>query len=231
MPTESEPSASTESAPSSEKLTAAAIARDWQQRQGTSGPSRAYVSSCIKKGCPTNSLEAAWEWRVANSKYGVGYRSAGAGVGTPAESEVSPTESPPEETSKSPPESSLPKVADLSSLESSVAAAVEMEEAAFTNAKAAKTEAAIRAYNNARDGRFAAERAYREEMERRGILVPMEEAKSLGRKGYDVMLPALRSLGSRIGGTVNPSDAVRAADVIDREITAIIAQAEAAYAS
>lgn len=221
MPSNSDAQAA--DAGSAKKLSAAEIARDWQRQQGTTGPSRAYVSACIKKGCPTDSFDAAWDWRVKNSKYGVGYRSKG-GKTTQAGDVESPAESVAE-----PP--ATPKIASLNALESSLKAAIQMEEIAHRNALALKTEAAIRAYNNARDGRFEAERAFREEMERRRILVPLDEAKQLGRKGWDVMLPALRALGSRVGGDANPVDAVRAAGVIDREVEGIIAQAEAAYAA
>lgn len=60
--------------PSGLKLTATEIARDW-------GTSRAYVSRCIQRGCPVVSLEEARAWRVANSRYGVGYRSKKKGEG------------------------------------------------------------------------------------------------------------------------------------------------------
>lgn len=213
-------------------LTAAAIARDWQMRQGTSGPSRAYVSTCIKRGCPATSFEAAWAWRVENAKYGVGHRSKRA-PGAPAPvTSVPISQIPREETMRPPPierDGPPEPVESLQSLEDSLAAAINMEGRAYWSATSLGTEAAIRAYNNARDGRFEAERSYREEMERRKILVPMRLAMDLGRKGYDVLMPALRALGSRIGGDVSPENPVRAADVIDREITVLLAQAKAAY--
>lgn len=106
-----------------------------------------------------------------------------------------------------------------------------MEGAAYAQAIGTKTEQTIRAYNCARDGRFVAEKAVREELERRKILVPLDEAKRLGRRGYEIMLPELLSLGARIAGEVNPSNPVLAASKIDHAMSNIIARAQESYAA
>jgi len=212
----------TPSEASASRCSAADIARDW-------GVSRAYVSKCKAKGCPTDSLEAARAWRSENAKYGVGYRSKA------APSDAPPPTTPAAASSSPEPVRSL----NLTSLKDSLNAAIQVEQEAHRLVadaqrnceKTSILEARIRAYNNARDGRFNAERAFREEMERQNVLVPLDEAKALGRKGYDVMIPALRAVGSRIAPDCNPQDPLLAKRLIDAEIEAIIAQAREVYAS
>lgn len=204
--------------PETKKLTAAEIARDW-------GTSRAYVSARIKAGCPTTTLEAARTWREENSRYGVGYRSKGKPKPGDGDAEL------PLSATKRERDADLPAATDLTALQSSVKAAIQMETVAYGNALAKNTEANVRAYNNARDGRFAAEKAYREEMERRKILVSMDEAKALGRRGYDILLPKLRALGSQIAADCNQEQPLQAMRVIDHAIASILAMAEQAYAA
>lgn len=210
------------------ELSAAEIARDWQVRQGTKGPSRQYVSGEIKKGCPQTSFDAAWQWRVEHAKYGIGHRSKRE-PGTPAPVTSVPVPQEPREASMTPPLPDEPEehepVASLLPLENSLAAAIDMEERAYRLAVALGTEASLRAYNTASGGRFDAERSYREEMERRKVIGPMSEAMEIGRKPFDVLLPGLYSLGGRIAGEISPENAVHAATVIDREVKALVAQA------
>src|ERR1051325_11081211 len=71
-------------------LTASDIARDW-------GCARQYAARKIKEGCPTESLEAAREWRLRNSKRGVGFRSRRSKSG---EGELELEISPPDEKSR-----------------------------------------------------------------------------------------------------------------------------------
>lgn len=234
--------------PTERGLSCAEIARDW-------GTSRAYVSKCVGKGCPTSSLEAAREWRQNNATYGVGYRSKSRPKQTSEKrsetSTLDENESPPPENrvGESPPPGSSPPIADsirvsrssvdLRSLESSLQAAIVVEQEAYSlvrkaqeeEGKTSVLEARIRAYNSARDGRFAAERAFREEMERQRVLVPLAEAKALCRRGYDVIVPLLRSLPKNASALCNPSEPLHAARILEREVEAIIAQAQAEYAA
>jgi len=213
------------SSPALSRCSAADIARDW-------GVSRAYVSKCKAKGCPTDSLEAARAWRNENAKYGIGYRSK-TGANSPEDAE-------PKASATAPPVSTISPVQslNLTSLKDSLNAAIQVEQEAHrlvldaqrTSEKTSILEARIRAYNNARDGRFNAERAFREEMERQNILVPLSEAKAIGRRAYDVMLPALRAIGSRIAPDCNPTDPLIAKRLIDAEVEAVIAQAREVYA-
>jgi len=217
LPTDSGASDS-EKAPS-----AADVARDWRC-------SRAYVTKLVKKGCALTSLAAARKWREENARYGVGYRSKSAAK----------PEAPQTGSQKAAPPKDAPNVQarDLTTLDASLAAAIEVEQEAHrlvAVAQKAQNDALIAvriaAYNKARDGRFATETAYREELERRRVLVELNEAKAIARKGYDVMVPLLRALSKNAGPLCNPSDPLHASRILEQQIEAIIAQAEKEYAT
>src|SRR5687768_15804624 len=61
------------------------------------------------------------------------------------------------------------------------------------------------------------------------LLVPMTEAKAVARRGYDVLLPQLRALAKNAGPLCNPESALRATQILERQIEAIIAAAEKEY--
>jgi len=213
------------------KLRPADIARHWEC-------SRAYVSSRIKLGCPTDSLEAADAWRLKNSKYGVGYRSKGASLrkDTPEQDVLPPSNSSPSEdvAAAELPETKDLQVSDsgdLSLLESSRQAAIHVEEEAYrlvTQAQALKEDdiiaVRIAAFSKAQSGRMACETAVLDLKEREKSLVPMEEAKDFFKRIMQPLLTRLRSLPRRAARLVSPSDAVHAEEVLTREIEDAIAE-------
>lgn len=215
------------------------IARDWQRRQGTEGPSRAYASQCVKRGCPTHDLDAAWQWRIANSHYGEpGYRCKGAkNPSLASAAEIVEPKKPEKGTIPgggelpSHPENTLPRPADphLASLWHSLDAAIRIEWLAGQNAFTVPSEQMIRAYNNARNGRYEAEKAYHDALERHRILVSMSEAMALGRRGYDILLPALHALGAKVAPDCARSEPAAIKAAIDREVSVILRRAEGAF--
>ena len=216
-------------APSSEKkLTPTKIAKDW-------GCSRAYASKCIGRGCPNDTLEKARAWRVEHAKYGVGYRSkGGAGVlAAHGEGDVPAAKSPPGKKDTSPTE-----LRDLSSIESSLTAAIEVEQQAHRlviEAQKAKTDAIlsvrIAAYSKAQANRLEAEERVQKYLLAQRILVPFADAKTEARKGYDALIPQLRALAKNAGPLCNPENALRATNILSQQIEAIIAQAAKEYAA
>lgn len=205
------------------------IARDW-------GTSRAYASKKVSEGCPTDSLEAARAWRQAHATRGIGTRSK---LPPPAPDEISAS---PLVTSNAPPAPSIVPLAlhvELASLESSLAAAITVEEQAHRlvneamrpGEKSSVLESRIRAYSVACKNRSEREAAVREELERRKIVVRMDEAKALFGRGLMDMVPKLRALGSMIGIRCNQDNPVLAADTIDAAVRSILASGERAYAA
>lgn len=214
-------------------LTPTQIAADWET-------SRAYTSKCIKNGCPTDSLESARKWRVENSKYGVGYRSKNAPSSpAPAESEAaSPTGNPRKSASQSKSSGSPIHSRDLSTIEASLAAAIEVEQEAHRLVLSAQMEkkdsilsVRIAAYNKAQANRLQAQEAVQKYLTVQRVLVPMAEAKAEARRGYDVIVPQLRALSKNAGPLCNPDNPLRAANILAQQVEAIIAQAEREYAA
>lgn len=222
-------------APGSEKnLTPTEIAKVW-------GCSRTYASKCIKKGCPTDTIDAATKWRAEHAKYGVGYRSkGGAGVAP------SPTDSPESEPSAAPAKTkSRAKdlapldVLDLSSIESSLIAAIGVEQEAERLVREAQRDRSqrgvmsvcIAAYSKAQANRLEAEERVQKYLLAQRILVPFTEAKAEARRGYDALIPQLRALSKNAGPLCSPENPLRATQILAAQIEAIIAQAEKEYAA
>lgn len=182
------------------------------------GCSRQYVAAKRKQGCPNDSIENATQWREVNSRYGTGYRSKAAKCSTESKAAGSQNTETAEENVE---------VGD-ESLEASLREARKIEVLAFKNAKLG-TEQAIRTYNNARDGRANAEKFYREELERRLILVPLDKAKQLARRGYDHIIPNLRALEVRLSPTLVGCSAPQISVKIKEAIEQIIEQARVEY--
>ena len=125
-----------------------------------------------------------------------------------------------------------PENGHLLSLWDSLDAAIKIEGLAFSNAYAKPSEQCIRAYNNARDGRYAAEKAYLDALERHKVLVPMNEAKIFGSKGYRLMLPELQALGEKIAedSSDDPDVRARIKTTTIAKVVAIIRKAQGAFA-
>lgn len=121
------------------------IAADW-------GCSRPYARKQIDRGCPTDTLEAARAWRLANSVRGIGFRSKRkttpeTGANDPAQVDVSegegaasasvggggsvvPVETAPPEPpheAQTPPDAPLRKESAIDSIEAALASAIDIE--------------------------------------------------------------------------------------------------------
>jgi hypothetical protein len=197
---------------------AAEIARAW-------GTSRAYVSKCIKKGCPTDSIESASAWRAKTAKYGVGYRSKGAKTAAP---EPAPE---PETVEKRLVITSVMITRDLTSVDQSLEAAVEVEQEAHRLVMEAHRDqnddllaVRIQSYNKARDGRLQAEKMVVEYREKVGQLISLDAARALIQKAWGPHINRLRALPKRAALKVNPADDVRAEGVLVDEIESVIAE-------
>jgi hypothetical protein len=163
-------------------------------------------------------VEVADSWRLANSRYGVGYRSKGVPVGK----ESAPPLSPPVQIPATP-DSGEPVLGvaheELSSMEKSLGAAIAVEEAAYrlvTDAQRLKNDEKLvirtAAYNKAQMGRLQAEEMLLKIRERRKVLVPMETAMALLRRVWVPHLGILDGFGranaSRIRNAETDADAV-----------------------
>lgn len=210
------------------------IAKSW-------GTSRAYVYKLAKKGCPVNCVEAASEWRSANAKLGVGYRSRGAaaaeafleGEDEGVSSGAGVAEQPPSWGAGRRYQKS--KV-NVRTVEKSLRQAIEIERMAAEAVEAArlnpeKLVTAINAYNKALSNRMDAEKRVLEYQQARRLLIPLDAAKDLINRAWVPLLARLRSAPKRAAMKANPSDDTLAEEVFSEEIESAIAEGQASYAA
>lgn len=208
------------------------IAQEW-------GTTRAYVYKLAKKGCPTDSIEAASEWRSANAKLGVGYRSS---VGLRPDDSFSEDENSESGigagVSKQPPSrgaGSYHKArVNVKTVERSLKQAIEIERMAAEVVESAqanpeKLVTAINAYNKALANRMDAEKRVLEYQDARKVLISFDAAKQLINRAWTPLLARLRSAPKRAAMKANPSDDALAEMVFSEEIEAAIAEGQASY--
>lgn len=78
-------------------------------------------------------------------------------------------------------------------------------------------------HSKALDARLKAEKAFREEQERRGNLVNKSQILEVSRKGIEAMLRRLKRLAQEAGPQCNPENPLLATRILDREVRSIIA--------
>jgi NADH dehydrogenase/NADH:ubiquinone oxidoreductase subunit G len=210
-----------------------AIAQAW-------GTSRAYVYKLITRGCPVDSLESATEWRNANAKLGVGYRS---GHSRPESFQADP-ENPENQgagvenrTNQQPGFGGYRrKRLRLNTIEKALKQAIEVEEQAAEVVQecqggkhADKLVTAINAYNKASANRIEMEESVLELQKKRGELISVEQAKDIIRRAWGPLLTRLRAVGKRCASKANPVEDVMAERVISEEIESAILEGQASY--
>jgi hypothetical protein len=204
------------------------------------GTSRAYVYKLAKKGCPVDSIDAANEWRSANAKLGVGYRSRSATpfLSEDEEGEVGIGAG----VAKQQPnwgagrKSYCKTRINVRTIEKSLKQAIEIERMAaeVVNAAQANPEkmvTAINAYNKALANRMEAEKKVLEYQEARKLLIPIDVARGLINKAWLPLLARLRSAPKRAAMKANPSDDTLAEAVFKEEIEQAIKEGQDCYAA
>ncbi len=89
--------------------------------------------------------------------------------------------------------------------------------------KLGSRSARLSEHNKAIDARLRAEKAYREEMERRKLLVPITEATDLCRRSIEAVLRRLKKLPDEQGPQCNPQNPLLARQILQAEVNTIIA--------
>ena len=80
-------------------------------------------------------------------------------------------------------------------------------------------------HNKALEARFAAEKFYQVEMQRRKTLVPIAELTESFRRSMDSVLQRLKKLPQETGPRCNAADPLMAMTVLQQEVDSIIAEA------
>jgi transcriptional regulator with XRE-family HTH domain len=204
----------------------------------TFGVSRAYITKLVKKGMPLDSFEAAKFWRATNASK----RATTSPVQIAKQLQEEKDSDAPEArarqkkySAKRPDGYRLPSG---DSLKNALNNTIEASEEAFRLLKEAmieekdqKISARLAVFNKSSENRFKAESAYREDLERRRILIPLAEAMETARRGYEVILQRLKALPQNVAPRCNPTDPHRAISVLESECTAILGDAQKVYAS
>lgn len=196
------------------------------------GFSPSYINQLVDKGMPTDSIEAAIAWKNLN----VGKREAtnrkfkpAAAINSAPTPPVGPS-TPPEEEKREDGETEPP---DDGTLESALRAAVEVHQEAKRLVKSAMRRSAIpeippllAIHNKALEARYEGERQYREELEKRGELVPAADAISFFRKGIDALVTKIKRLPQSKAPLCNPQAPMLAFQVLEESVREILLDAQ-----
>jgi hypothetical protein len=206
------------------------ISRDWET-------SRPYVAKCVKKGCPTDSFGAARAWRRLHaSKRATTSPKQLARLVAEEKNDDSPEaranrkeflEDRPEGTRLP---SDTPLEDAVLHARQAAAEAWRLLSESMTLNQNDLIGVRLSVHNKALEQLFRAEQSYREELERRRVLIPLNEAQDISRRGYEVILSRLSALPQNLAPRANPSNPAHAMEILQSEVHSIIADAQKAYA-
>ena len=85
--------------------------------------------------------------------------------------------------------------------------------------------------NKAIDIRFKAERAYREELERRNQLIAFSQATEMFRRGFDFLLTRMKRIPQSQAPRCNPSNPTLAFGILESAVNILIEETQKEYAA
>ena len=209
-------------------ITKADLARSWKV-------SHQYISKLVAKGMPLDSCEAAaWREAHASSKASTNPRQIA--------KQLAEEDSEASATARRRKKHFEPrrKGADFptdASLDDALFAAIQVSDEAWRllqeamiEGKDSQISARISVHNKALMARFDAERLYREEFERRSVLIPLAVANDNARKIFEVIIARLNALPQNCAPRCNPNDPHRAMGILEDAVAGIMAAAHKAFA-
>lgn len=205
------------------------------------GVTRMQAGRLVKQGCPQTTPEEVLEWRRLNPHKRaptVGNRKEEAKPNTPQkkvveksvrqkveQGEEDPVE--PRQKPKKMKKVNVKKTGD--SLLDALNNAIYVADKAFEEYMMAcennlpTRSLRLSEHNKALDGRLKAERSYREELERREVLVDKHEVLQTARVAIEAVLRSLKRFPQEIGPQCNPDNPMMATKVLEREVAGVIA--------
>src|SRR6266481_5419236 len=201
------------------------------------GVSHQYISKLVKKGMPLTTFEAADQFREAhaNSKPPTNPTRIARTINEqhPHVSLSNEPQQPVCRHRSNPAEHSSESALNMAVVNSRRTAdeAWRLLYEAMIEGRASKIQVLLSIHNKAVDALFTAETAYRDELERRRILIPLTEAMGEARRGYEIILQRLRVLPQNVASLCNPADPARAITALEFECSAILEDAQKVYAS
>lgn len=199
--------------------TKADIARDW-------GTTPQYVAAKVKEGCPTDSLENARLWRQAHamSKGDSQKFSLRRLVDEHEDDSPEARERRKKYLEEHP---AIPK--DLSiedallQARNTAAEAYRLLQEAMLTDLPSQIAPLLNIHNKALEALWKSEQCYREELERRGILIEVSAANELSRRAWQIVVSRLSALPQNMAPRCNPHDPNHAMELLQKECTSIVA--------
>jgi hypothetical protein len=184
------------------------IAKRW-------GVSRTRVQQLVAEGCPANSFKAADLWRQARGQ-----------KRPPTNTKICKFADEPRGKGRPPKPKTPSRTGD--SLQDALNNAIAVADGAFEDYeyarvnKLASRSIRLSEHNKALDSRLKTEKAFREEFERRKILVPVQEVTDMCRRAIEAMLRRLKKMPDEQSPQCNPQNPLVARGVLQNEVDAII---------
>jgi hypothetical protein len=212
-------------------ITKADLARSWSV-------SHQYISRLVARGMPLTGHQDASDWRKANASSKPSNHPKRIAQYLSEEKDDDSPEARERRKAYFKDKPDRYRLPSENSLDGALANAIEANEESFRLLKEAMIEGRdnkigvrLAVFNKALEGRFRAEEAYREEKERRSILIELSKAQDWARKAFDVILSRLATLPQNMASRVNPLNPHHAMDLLEAECTEILADAEQAFAA
>ncbi len=207
-------------------ISKSALARHW-------GLARQTVMERVKQGCPLNSIRAADHWLEHRKLKRA--PTTGPNVCKFAVGETEPLEPIDGVKRRGRPGTPNQPSRSSDSLRDALDNAITVQERAFIQVDkaiingASSMSALLHFHTKALEARFMAEKAYREEMERRGLLIDKQKVTDLCRRAMDAVLRRLKKLPGERGPECNPENAIMAVGILTAEVNSIIATGKKAF--
>lgn len=197
------------------------------------GVSSAYVSQLIsKRGMPREfgSIEEATEWREQNAMR----RKSPMSKPGPKPKGVKEKTANLQKTKRQPSE---PMPMGDGTLESALRSTIRVAEQAESLVLSAMRQKnlpeippLLSIHNKAVEARFSAERAYREEMEKSGLLISKSEGTELWRQGFSIIINKMKRIPQNKAQLCNPQSPLIAFGVLEDAVNEILDAAQKIYA-
>jgi hypothetical protein len=210
-------------------ITKADLARSWSV-------SHQYISRLVARGMPLTGHQDASDWRKANASSKPSNHPKRIAQYLSDEKDDASPEARERRKAYFKHKPAGYRLHSENSLDGARANAIEAHEESFRLLKEAMIEGRdnkigvrLAVFNKAQEGRFRAEQAYREEMERQKVLIPLAQAMDVARRGYGIILSRLRCLPQNVAPRCNPANPHLVMVILETECAEIIADARRVY--
>lgn len=173
------------------------------------------IAKLVKAGMPTNTIKAAERWREARGAKRIAANGKSANLHG-------------DEPLKGRPQLPRKPVKTDDPLGDSLANAILAADGAFADYEYARVNklntrsVRLSEFTKANEGRMKAEKLWREEQERRQILVPKAAITESTRRCMEAVLRLIKKLPGEVGPQCNPTDPLMATTILERKTNEII---------